>query len=438
MVEFLALLRDAELQRAALLLVPLMAAAVLVLMTKPTPRQATAAMVAFLWQLPAVLMLHLIATWFGWWRFEASEHIHLGLPLDVWIGWAIWWGPVAVLLQRRVGLWPVVGAMVLVDLVSMPLLSPLVVLSPNWHLGEPVALAICLLPALHFARLTETDRDPVMRTRYHAIGWGQYILIVLPSLALAWEGRHGLEHIRLPDFPDLPFLGLMGFSLLMGLAAALEFARAGHGTPIPFDPPKRVVTTGPYAFCANPMQLTSLIIMLAWAAHLAAPGILFIGMMFGLFDSIYATWYNKTHISLAMPADWSSYREHVKEWRLRWRPYVAHPATLVIPDESRASQSLKRVFERLAPVGLTIVLKPGLETRHRTRLVYEMPGQELSATGVAALWRAFEHTNLLIVCVGWFIGLPLVLAALELIGARVPLRLILARREARQSGRAAP
>lgn len=34
-------------------------------------------------------------------------------------------------------------------------------------------------------------------------------------------------------------------------ATALEFARAGRGTPIPFDPPKVVVTTGPYAILAR-------------------------------------------------------------------------------------------------------------------------------------------------------------------------------------------
>ena len=59
-----------------------------------------------------------------------------------------------------------------------------------------------------------------------------------------------------------------------------------------------------------------------------------------------------------------------------------------------------------------------------------MPDAGLSATGWAALWRALEHTNLFVVCIGWLIGLPMVTAALEWAGAKVPLRLILARFEA--------
>ena len=66
--------------------------------------------------------------------------------------------------------------------VAMPLASPLIELAPHWHVGEPVALLLCLLPALHFARMTETDRDPLARTRYHAFGWGGYLLLVLPSV----------------------------------------------------------------------------------------------------------------------------------------------------------------------------------------------------------------------------------------------------------------
>lgn len=435
MSSLLTKLSDPELQRAGLLLVPLLAASVLLIANRPTPRQATAAMVAFLWQLPAVLVLNLMAIRLGWWSFDVREDVHFGLPIDVWIGWAIWWGPVAVFLQARFGAMPVIALMVAIDLVSMPLLSPLVRLAPDWHMGEVVALALCLLPALYFARLTETDTDPVMRTRFHAIGWGGYILLVLPSAALAWDGRDPLAHLARPQPADALFLAVLSFNLLLGLAAALEFARVGGGTPIPFDPPKRVVTTGPYAFCANPMQVTSLIIMLALAAHTLSPALAFIAIMFGMFDAIYATWYNRTHISRAMPDTWVPYRANVHEWRLRWRPYIPNPATLTLPDTSAPCRLLARILRDLDPINLTVAMRPGLEIHARERLVYEMPAHELQATGIPALWRALEHTNLLIVCAGWFIGLPLITAILEALSSKVPLRLLIARREAARNGR---
>ena len=49
------------LQRAAFLAGPLAAAVALLLIIKPRPREAVAALVGFLWQLPALLALHLLA-----------------------------------------------------------------------------------------------------------------------------------------------------------------------------------------------------------------------------------------------------------------------------------------------------------------------------------------------------------------------------------------
>jgi hypothetical protein len=39
---------------------------------------------------------------------------------------------------------------------------------------------------------------------------------------------------------------------LPGVAAVMEFAGRGLGTPTPYDPPKRLVTSGVYRYCANP------------------------------------------------------------------------------------------------------------------------------------------------------------------------------------------
>lgn len=38
----------------------------------------------------------------------------------------------------------------------------------------------------------------------------------------------------------------------------------GGGTPVPCDPPKRLVSTGPYAYIGNPMQ-TAMALILGWA-----------------------------------------------------------------------------------------------------------------------------------------------------------------------------
>jgi hypothetical protein len=120
----------------------------LLIFVRSTPRQATAAMLAGLWQLPALLLLNLAAQRFGWWHFRPDAVSVLGLPIDLWIGWAIWWGPVAALLSRKLTVTLAVAAFVIADVVFMPALSPLVILGDKWLVGEAAAVLFALLPAL--------------------------------------------------------------------------------------------------------------------------------------------------------------------------------------------------------------------------------------------------------------------------------------------------
>ena len=139
------------LERAAFLLGPATLATALVWASRPTPREATAAMVAFLWQLPALLLLHVLAIRFGWWRFGVETNQLMGLPVDVWIGWALWWGPVAALALRWFKAWMLVAASIAIDLATMPVLAPLVHLGPGWLAGELAAIVLCLAPVLLLA-----------------------------------------------------------------------------------------------------------------------------------------------------------------------------------------------------------------------------------------------------------------------------------------------
>src|ERR1700744_4464926 len=101
-----------SLARSALFLIPTLMAMGLLILVRSTPRQATAAMLAGLWQLPARLLLNLAAQRLGWWRFQTDAASVLGLPIDLWIGWAIWWGPVAVLVCRICATIPTIVALI--------------------------------------------------------------------------------------------------------------------------------------------------------------------------------------------------------------------------------------------------------------------------------------------------------------------------------------
>jgi protein-S-isoprenylcysteine O-methyltransferase Ste14 len=402
------------LQRTAFLVGPALAAAMLLIACKPKPREATAAMVGFLWLLPSLLLLQLLAMHFNWWTFAGQRNMLLGLPIDVWIGWAIWWGPIAALVSRYVPIYAIVLASVAIDLATMPYLSPLVALGPGWLIGDAAAMAICLAPALWIAQLTRDDRLPKRRAMFHVLGWGGYMMLVIPAIALSCTGKAVTDLYRLPASASDWILLAAGLLLLfVGIAATAEFARVGDGTPIPFDPPKRVVVSGPYALVANPMQIISAFFMALLALYARSWGLALVAAMFATFDTIYATWYNRAHIAKAMPDAWSRYRSDVNEWRINWSPRVETDAFVTISPSGPARWIWDRCWPRVLPYLKGNIVVASEPRGHFIRLTYRRPGAAIEDNGIKALGRVLEHAPLPFAMLGWAIRFPYLGGALQ-------------------------
>lgn len=394
-------------QRAGFLLFPLATAVILFCLSRPVPRETTACMVAFLWQLPALLLLHLLAVEFGWWEFHVAEDQLLGFPVDLWIGWALWWGPVAVLCNRWLPIWVLVAFSVGLDMLTMPLLEPLVSLGPLWMVGDMAAMLICLVPGLVFGKLTREDRSPKRRAMFHTLGWGGYMMLVLPACVLDYEGRSIAELYAMPGgMSEWVSLAALLLLLFVGVIATAEFALVGDGTPIPLDPPKRVVTTGPYAFTANPMQIISAAVMALLAIHVHSWGLALVALMFVIFDAIYAAWYNRAHISHAMPDSWNGYRGAVGEWKLRWQPHVQEESFVVIAPDGLARRVWDRLWPRISRWLSGVIVIDSEERPGFSRLTYHRPGSGLEEYGVRALARILEHGPAPMAMLGWLIRFP--------------------------------
>ena len=106
--------------RAAALYLPITVALALVIHRRPDRRRIAGAVVAVAWNLVALLALNVLAQHFGWWTFSTNTAAVAGTPADLWIGWALLWGAVPLLIiSERVVLVGV--ALVATDLVMMPM-----------------------------------------------------------------------------------------------------------------------------------------------------------------------------------------------------------------------------------------------------------------------------------------------------------------------------
>lgn len=81
-------------------------------------------------------------------------------------------------------------------------------------------------------------------------GW----LVVLPLVLLTVERRHVAVHLR--PFPYLP-IGAFVFAAasLLGLVAGYFLISRGRGTPLPLDPTRELVMSGPYRYIRNPQSI---------------------------------------------------------------------------------------------------------------------------------------------------------------------------------------
>jgi protein-S-isoprenylcysteine O-methyltransferase Ste14 len=402
--------------RAGGLYLPIVIGLAACAMRRPTRAQLTGAFLAFAWNVPAILALHVVAESMGWWRFDAVGGLFLGMPVDLWLAWALLWGPVAFIAFPATPVAIVIGIGLALDLVLMPAAFPVVRLGDDWLIGEAAGLALCLAPSQWLARWTATDRRLPARALLQVIAFSGLIGWLLPAIAIDASGTSWRNPLDLPP-PLLNVIAqLLALPAILGLAAVQEFVTRGGGTPIPYDPPRRIVTTGPYAYVGNPMQLAAVLVLAGIGAVLGNWWVAATGVMAHVYSSGIANWDEDQDLRARFGDDWPRYRAAVRKWWPRIRPWYrdeAPIATLYVSEECGMCSEVAHWYRRRGVRGLAIVAAEDHPRGGLTRITYESNDGAYCATGVNAIARALEHIHFGWAMTGFALRLPIVSSVVQ-------------------------
>jgi protein-S-isoprenylcysteine O-methyltransferase Ste14 len=400
------------------------AAAALAWVMRARPREqarkdAIAATMATIWVLLALPAVHVIALRAGWWAYGFSGGTLLGMPVDLYLGWAFMWGALPMLAFPRTPLAVVVALLAVIDIIVMPFCDPVVRLGDRWLIGEAVVIAICLIPALLLGRWTLHERRLFGRVTLQVIGFSTFMLWLLPAIILEQTGGSWAALDAAAASHTLSVaLQVIAIPAVLGISAVCEFARRGGGTPVPFDPPKRLVTTGPYAYIANPMQTAMTLVFLGWGALIGSGWVIAAAAMSIIYSAGIAAWDEGRDLRARFGDRWITYRRHVRPWWPRWRPFVAAPdkfSRLYVASSCGQCSTIGRWLQAREPIGLTFVAAEDHPTRDLWRITYEPGDGTPDEEGVDAIGRALEHINFAWAFAGMAMRLPLVSSVLQAI-----------------------
>ncbi len=305
---------DPVLLKSAILLLPFVATGIALAVDRPDYFQRVGLLLALLLNIPYLFLLNIFAKKTGWWVYLESANEWHGTPIEIVLGWAIFWGVFLPWVFRSSNVLFTIAIALAMDLWLMPELSGLFVLGEYWLLGEFSALVLVLLPSLLIFKLTWKRQHVLARAFIQSLIWGGWIVFLIPEIVLQLEGKSLFDLFTMETSRILLFLSGMAVSMLIGYLALYEFATAGSGTPIPFDPPQKLVSSGVYSVVANPLQISTLgmfiCIMFAYESYIILLPIA--GLI--LYSEIFVRWHHSIDIEIRFDNAWREYRSRVRNW----------------------------------------------------------------------------------------------------------------------------
>lgn len=387
---------------------PLVSAGMLAWWLRPSKRAATGLLFSVAWTAALLPWLDGLARMAGWWSYHSESAAIGGMPLALYFGWVIAWGLLAPLLADALGgrKWTVVALLAAIDLRAMPEMTPVLELHPLWWIGEILIASLLLVPSIFIAHWTPSRSHTGLRCAMLVPAFGGIFLGIpllvecgdLPGLVVRWNSHSW--------WVQAGYLSACAVLAIPGLTAVRDLALSGGGTPVPLDPPVRLVTHGIYAFFRNPMQFSMTSLLLLEAMFLWSPWPVVLALLGVVYSEGLARWSENQDMLARFGADWARYHKSVRPWWPRWKPCIEEPCELWLDAGCSPCCEVAKWFGRRHPTQLLLRDAADWPGTPLQRVTWHHPSSGRTESGVRAMAMALQHIHLGWALIGWIAGLP--------------------------------
>lgn len=142
------------------------------------------------------------------------------------------------------------------------------------------------------------------------------LLAVLPAQILY---AAGIVRPRWIGTTQIVGLELLALGAVLALWSIVTFAFEGKGTPAPFDPPRKLVHSGPYRWVRNPLYVGAELVLAGTALYFHSPAVGALAAGFGLAAHVFVVFYEEPTLERTFGATYVDYAGAVPRWLPRLR-----------------------------------------------------------------------------------------------------------------------
>ena len=345
------------------------------------------------------------------WNYSNQQTNTVGLPVDLFFMWTLLWAIVPVYFLKTKYILPVAILILWIDILVMPLLADIgiISLSQIWLLGEVILIVTVFAPAYFWAYCSYNNQHRAIRASFQVICMALLVLIAFPYVL----SKYGLiESLQLYTAPFT--LQILIIIVFPSLVAVVDLVTKGKGTPFPYDPTSKLVLTGVYAYCRNPIQWSFTLLFIPLSMYYSSYYVL-LGSIFSIAYSYGVSDFQEyADMEKRFGSSWLTYKKNVPKWRFLWRPSTIPRGTVYFDYDCNQCCQIRDWFIKSLAINLDIRSASEFSDSSINQVTY-IDHNGLQITSVKAIASCLEHINLAYATLGWFMRFPLVNQVLQLI-----------------------